>query len=354
MEAIPTIVIAIDGLRASALGTYGQTTYETPAFDALTAESRTYEWVYARTPDPTDFYAALASHLPTEQSVLVTDDKEATAVIHPRFGAVVEIEPTTPTEPAPTIEDTTTAATWAAMAEALVEANATGSQLIWLHTSGLYSPWDAPAELMESLIDEDDPEITPDVTPPDVVTHDDDERFAASCRYSAQVMTLDACLGGLLDIVDGVYEGEDYRLIVLGLRGFPLGEHGRIGGVDQRLFSEQQHTPLLVREPGADARLDRSATPSTLDAVVSGLLAGTKLPSGPVVLSSSDSKVIISEEWLLRAPADSASTPELYVKPDDRWEQNDIASLEEELTAELLAMLSSPLDSGVASVEGGH
>ena len=60
MEAIPTIVIAIDGLRASALGVYGQTAYETTAFDALTAESRTYEWVYARTPDPRDFYAALA------------------------------------------------------------------------------------------------------------------------------------------------------------------------------------------------------------------------------------------------------------------------------------------------------
>lgn len=354
MEAIPTIVIAIDGLRASALGAYGQTAYETPAFDALTAESRTYEWVYARTPDPSEFYAALASHLTIERSVLVADDQEATAAIRSRFGAIVEIEPLTPIEPAPTIDGTTTAAIWAAMAEALVEANAAGSQVVWLHTRGLYGPWDAPAELMESLIDEDDPEIAPDVTPPDLVTDDDDERFAASCRYAAQVMALDACLGGLLDIVDGVYEGEDYRLIVIGLRGFPLGEHGRIGGVDGRLFSEQQHMPLLVREPDTNARLDRCATPSTLDAVVSGLLAGIKLPGGPIFLSSPDSKVIITDDWLLRAPVDAASMAELYVKPDDRWEQNDIASLEEGLTAELLAMLSSPLDSGVASVEGGH
>jgi hypothetical protein len=354
MEAIPTIIIAIDGLRASALGAYGQTAYETPAFDALSAESRTYEWVYARTPDPTDFYAALASHLTNAGSVLVTDDQDAAAAIHSRFGNLNEIEPPTPTEPAPTIDATTTASTWAAMAEALVEANAAGSQLIWLHTRGLYGPWDAPIDLMEPLIDEDDPEITPDVTPPDLVTDDDDERFAASCRYAAQVMALDACLGGLLDIVDGVYEGEDYRLIVLGLRGFPLGEHGRIGGVDQRLFSEQQHTPLLIREPDANARLDRSATPSTLEAVIIGLLAGTQSPIGPVLLSSPESKVIISDDWLLRVPADTAEPPELYVKPDDRWEQNDIASLEEELTAELLAMLSTPMDSGVASAEGGH
>ena len=347
MEAIPTIVIAIDGLRASALGAYGQTAYDTPAFDALTAESRTYEWVYARTPDPKDFYAELASHLMAQASVLVTDNCEVTVPIRSCFGAVVEIETPTPSEPAPTVEDTTTAATWAALAEALVEANAAGSQLVWLHTRGLYGPWDAPVALMESLIDEDDPEVTPDVTPPDLLTDDDDERFAATCRYAAQVMALDACLGGLLDIVDGVYEGEDYRLIILGLRGFPLGEHGRIGGVDTRLFSEQQHAPLLVREPGINARLDRSATPMTLDAAIVALLAGAKAPSDPVLLSSPDSRVIISDDWLLRAPAEGANTPELYVKPDDRWEQNDIASLEEELTAELLALLQNPLDSDV-------
>lgn len=353
MEAIPTIVIAIDGLRASALGAYGQTAYETPAFDALTAESRTYEWVYARTPDPTDLYAALAPLLATKNAVLATDDSEVAASLRACFGHVVEIEPLTPTEPAPTIDATTTAATWAAMAEALVEANAAGSQLIWLHTRGLYGPWDAPAELMEPLIDEDDPEVTPHIRPPDLVSDDDDERFTAACRYAAQVMAFDACIDGLLDIVDGLYEGEDYRLIVLGLRGFPLGEHGRIGGVDTRLYSEQQHVPLLVREPKLESRFDRAVRAIDLDAAIANLIAGPEPTNGAVRLNSPDSRVIITEDWMLRTPSDAASSPELYVKPDDRWEQNNIASLQEAVVAELLAPLQNPCDTGVAPSDSG-
>ena len=114
----------------------------------------------------------------------------------------------------------------------IYDAKEAGTRLIWLHTRGLYSSWDAPADLMASLIDEDDPEVVPSVVPPDLRSGDDDERFAASCRYAAQVTTLDPLLGGCLELIEGLYEGEDYRLIVLGLRGFPLGEHGRIGGVD--------------------------------------------------------------------------------------------------------------------------
>lgn len=354
MEAIPTIVIAIDGLRASALGAYGQTAYETPAFDALAAESRTYEWVYARTPDPLDFYNALASQINSEASVLVTNAKAATASTLSRYGQTINIDPINYGEVAASIEETQTAATWAAMTEALVEACSSGAKLVWLHTSGLYSSWDAPRRLIESLIDEDDPDVVSEAALPDLVTEDDDARFTASCRYAAQVMTLDACLGGLLDIVDGIYEGDDYRLVVLGLRGFPLGEHGRIGGVDTRLYSEQQHVPLFVREPGFDARFDRSVSPTTLETAVAGLLAGAKPASGVVVLNSPDSCAIVTDEWLLRTPRDVASTPELYVKPDDRWEQNDVASLQESVLAELLAALQNPPDTGVAPPVSGH
>jgi hypothetical protein len=56
---------------------------------------------------------------------------------------------------------------------------------------------------------------------------------------------------------------------------------------------------------------------------------------------------------MLRAPTNAASTPELYVKADDRWEQNDIASLQEAVVAELLATLQNPGDSGVAESDSG-
>lgn len=350
MDAVPTIVIAIDGLRASALGAYGQTAYETPALDALAAESRAYEWAYAPTPEPADLSARIAGFLPTG-GVLVTDDAAATRTLALKFGRVIEIEPAAPSEPADSIDATTTAATWAAMAEAIVEANNAGALFVWLHTRGLYGPWDAPAELMQSLLDEDDPEVVSEIAPPDVETDEPDERFAASCRYAAQVMTLDACLGGWLDIVAGLYEGEDYRLVALGLRGFPLGEHGRIGGVDARLFSEQQHAPLLVREPDANARFDRCAAPLTLDAALATLLSGAEPQSGPVCLSSPTARAMITSEWMLRLPDGDAEAAELYVKPDDRWDQNDVASLEGEAAAKLLAAMAPGADSGVVSAE---
>lgn len=345
-----TIVLAIDGLRAAALGAYGQTSYETPAFDAIAAEGTTYDWAYAPTPKPNDLYAQLAK---TDAfggaTLLATDEPEATAPVHGVFDRFVEVDSRTPNEVAASIAETTAAAVWTAFAEALVEATddrEPGEPLtVWLHTRGLRGPWDAPAELFEPLVDEDDPEVVADATPPDLEPESADDaadaRFAASCRYAAQVMTLDACLDGWLDIVEGVFEGEGFRLIVVGLRGFSLGEHGRIGGADGRLFSEVQHTPLLVRDGSPSGRFSRIAEPTTLDAALASLLAGQAIGDGPVAMASDGGvSAVRTPEWLLRLPASDPDSAELYVKPDDRWEQNDVASLELDAVDELSAMLS--------------
>ncbi|TWT94083.1 Sulfatase [Botrimarina colliarenosi] len=340
-DAVPTIVLAIDGLRAAALGAYGQTGYETPAFDTLAAEGRTYDNIHATTPQASDFYARLAPVLKGRAATLLTDDPGVTESARGAFGHVVPIHPAAPTAHAASIEEATMAATWGEFAEALIATVADSPGLIWIHTRGLYGPWDAPPALMAPLLDEDDPEIEPTITPPDSLTEDDDERFAASCRYAAQVMLLDACLGGLLDLIDGLFEGEDYRLAVLGLRGFPLGEHGRLGGVDQRLYSEQQHTPLFVRGADPDSRFDRAATPQSIEAAMLQVLAGADASDGVVRMESSEAFAIVTADWLLRAPAGMPDAVELYVKPDDRWEQNNIASLRREVVDELLASLSA-------------
>src|SRR5262249_19796129 len=43
------MIVVVDGLRASALGAYGNTTYPTPAFDHFAAESLLFDWCYAPT-----------------------------------------------------------------------------------------------------------------------------------------------------------------------------------------------------------------------------------------------------------------------------------------------------------------
>src|SRR3954454_16258249 len=53
------LVIVIDGLRASALGAYGNTSYATPALEHFAAESLLLDWCFAPSPDLPDIYRAL-------------------------------------------------------------------------------------------------------------------------------------------------------------------------------------------------------------------------------------------------------------------------------------------------------
>src|SRR6478736_5724691 len=56
---VNVLVIVVDGLRASALGAYGNTSYPTPALDRFAAESLLLDWCYAPSPDLADIYHTL-------------------------------------------------------------------------------------------------------------------------------------------------------------------------------------------------------------------------------------------------------------------------------------------------------
>src|SRR5207253_9741854 len=62
---------------------------------------------------------------------------------------------------------------------------------------------------------------------------------------------------GILEAVT-VDAGDEWLVMFMGARGFPLGEHGRIGGIDPRLYAEQLHVPWLIRFPGNVGRLARN------------------------------------------------------------------------------------------------
>jgi len=53
------IVLIVDGLRARALGAYGNTAYETPALDQLASESLLFDRVLGESTDLDDVYNAL-------------------------------------------------------------------------------------------------------------------------------------------------------------------------------------------------------------------------------------------------------------------------------------------------------
>jgi arylsulfatase A-like enzyme len=184
-------------------------------------------------------------------------------------------------------------------------------------------------------------------------------------------MVLDDCLENLLNAID-TSDGNEWLITLLGARGFPLGEHGRIGGVDQRTHVEQLQVPWLVRFPNKVGQLSRVGSltshhdlpPTLFDWIDreqkfdrSTFVGSSVVPLASTARtawrdaafsSSASARSIRTAAWCLRedvvhvdgaASKEPASAPELYVRPDDRWEANDIAKLCPEVVAELLSAL---------------
>lgn len=361
------LVIAVDGLRASALGAYGNTSYSTPALDQLATESLLFDWCFAESVDLAAIYDELWSgkslllRALSERcyaTKLVTDDPAVAELpIAVAFSDRVELPASEPSRAA-SVAETSLAQLFSAAIEE-IEAQQSELRMIWVHSRGMHGPWDAPLELQDELLarEEGDPSPEDLLESPALALDresDPDAAFRASCAYAAQLMTLDACIAGVCDAIDAAGR-ENWTVALCGVRGFPLGEHGRIGGVDSRLYAEQLHVPLLLRFPSGDHRMSRRSglTPlADLPSLLRQSASGQWRPAEhEAVLSSSPRGVraIRTADWSLRSerPDDSEGqrSSELFVRPDDRWEANNVAALCPEVVDELLARIGSRSDS---------
>jgi arylsulfatase A-like enzyme len=399
MNRSNVLVVVVDGLRASALGAYGNTTFATPALDEFAADSYLLDFCYAPATELGDNYRALwhSAHplRPPEAdanvvslpqclsnygytTTLVTDDSELRSFSATRhFDRIVETAPLeTPhghRSTAADIAQTALARLFADTCE-LIESkphlateapgqhHANSPQLIWVHSRGMYGPWDAPLEFQRALLDEGDPPPLEPVTPPDLILDeagDPDTAFRYSCAYAAQVMVFDACWRGLMDTIAARSAQESWLIVLLGARGFPLGEHQWVGGVDPRLYGEQLHVPFLVRFPDGAGKLARSAAltshidllPTLAAFIGAELCAPTHYDGSSIVplvskadsewrdallSTSASSKSLRTASWCVRHGDDVTQSEqsdgvqlvdELFVCPDDHWEANDVAKL---------------------------
>lgn len=378
------VVIAVDGLRASALGAYGNTWHETPALDSLAARSVVVDWMYRESPDLAGFFQSAWNEgtLPRllgDAGVapsLVTDDA-AVAELASAAGIadVCLVDSGAADASAEDVTETALAGLFAVGSERLAPSaadNTASGRLLWIHARGYHGHWDAPIELREDLLEEDDPDAPTFVTPPRFeATDDHDALLAFRAAYAAQTIVLDECVAGLLAALAESGTADDTLVVLVGCRGFALGEHGVVGGDVVALYGETLHVPCLLCAPGlapAPPRWPHLATVHDLHATLarwfgvapndenSGAAGFDLLPDGGLPADDAATRQFVraagehgerslrTPGWMLRQPPSVPgeavpAAAELYVKPDDRWEANEIADRCPEIAEQLLASL---------------
>ena len=378
------ICLVIDRLHQGFLGAYGNTWIETPAIDRLAAESFVFDQMLVDSPQLGPLYrsfwqgwhalAPAAGHACTvpdrpalpallrEAGVnctLLSDDR---AVIeHPlaiEFDDCIQIDPPWQSQMAAegAYEETHLARCFLQIID-WVQTRAKGTHgrrpfFLWCHLGSLGTTWDAPPECRERYWDESDPPLLATADVPDRMLQagfDPDELLVYTQAYAGQIALLDTCLGGFLDVLDEHPAAHKTLLALTASRGFPMGEHLRLGPCDEALHGELVHVPLALRFPagiagdrlGATARSQALVEPADLWATLLDywrIAAAPPSPTGvsllPLVreepVATRDRLVVAGpgQERAIRTPAwylRKAEPPELYAKPDDLWEVNDVA-----------------------------
>lgn len=364
MENRLAVVIVVDGLRASALGTYGNTVSTTPQLDEIGARSLVVEWLLSNGTNAPGFYKDIQTSAALKgdsaKRWLLTDDAAVGDQLSASFEEVLLVEGGL-AESADGI-DGTHAAQFFALALEQVAARPMSLRdggLFWIHFSGLRGPWDAPLTMRVELMDEEDPLPPEFVTPPVAIrdVEDLDELLGYRTAYAAQVAVLDSCLGGFVEALDEVAGTTQKMVLLTSSSGFALGEHGCVGSECGEMYSEELHLPWLVITKETEEPLPRVtgfARPADIGATLATWFMETtpdvgislipflngepgNLRDSVVISNEAGERVIRTRAWQLKA----GKTTELYVKPDDRWEANDVASRCGEVVESLLELEKS-------------
>ena len=329
------IVIEACGLHLGYVGCYGNDWVATPNLDRLATEGVVFDWHFTDQPE-------LQSTTPWHQRSVGTG--------HYSTGAATVRERIT-TQPRVIHCESLTS-----FANEVLQAIAANDAWLWIEGPSLLPPWKLDDELLEAYFDEDDVEegLAPWTDPPlDLVRLNEAEVLQLQNTYAAVVTVFDAQLGAVLDHLREQNLLDDVLFCVTARSGFPLGEHNIIGASRPWLHDELIHVPLLMRLPGAaEAGLRIAALTQPVDLLPTFLEALSQpIPPmqgqnlWPLLRGEIDDvrpyavgsmRVNGYENWLLRTPDwalhlpvaqpdDSAARPpQLFVKPDDHCEVNDL------------------------------
>jgi hypothetical protein len=374
------VVLVIDRLGAPWIGPYGNSWLDTPNFNRLATRSVLFESAIAATGDLSEAYRGLwtgrhvlepkPGAMPTlpamaaknGSAILLTDDDSVAkhelandfAEIH--FERPLRIE-----KSAAQVERTDLFGFFDAACDLVADPNR--PNLVWLHSRGMSGPWDAPLELREQFADEDDPVPPPFVAPPEKMLQagfDPDELLGFTQAYAGQVALADMGLGLLMESLESHPLADETLFIVTSPRGYPLGEHQRVGPCDNALYGELLHVPLLIQFPGGQSRMTRSQQiiqpQQALDMLHHDATNFMERIANPRREPQS-AFAVGNGQWAIRTPAwylrmsqvEGERRHELFAKPDDRFEANEISSR----CGEVVELLAAEVDRFAAAAEAG-
>ena len=235
--------------------------------------------------------------------------------------------------------------------------------LFRVEIDALLPPWQPSEEAIADCFADEEVEPWTELLPNAIAADDDTSFHRLQHTYAAAVATLDTGLGKLL--ADGRKRGwgDEAVWLLTARRGFPLGEHGPVGFSAADVNQELVHLPLMVRWPGEQFSghrvgattqpMDLAPTfrevfglpvpadddPSTGRSLVPLIRGGdTPVRQRAVTGLRRDGTTLWgfrTADWYLTLDHKPDGERRLYVKPDDRWEVNDVRSRNQELAEEM-------------------
>lgn len=387
------LVVTVDRLPAWMLASYGATWVSTPAIDALAARGVAFDRVIVPITSPPGGSAPLSiceslfaagEGLPLLAAAaardwrpcVVTDDPRVPGPVLPGMSDAVEVR-LEPPEPAGDVAADDRSTAIARLVDVAVGRITGGSRFVWCHVSSLGVTWDAPDAHRQRYIDPDDPQPPPGAAVAALVVDestDPDRLVGARQVFAGQLTLLDGQLARLFAAVREREraDGGGWAVLLVGVRGLPLGLHGLVGvGEDELPYGEVVHVPAILVDPAGRMAAQRHGmlvTPADLGCTLAELIgepAGTPaVPAEPwrgesllglfrdwsarvrdrVIVVGPSAAAVITPQWHCVAIAATGDAPRrirLYAKPDDFFEQVDVADRCAEVAATLGALAIS-------------
>jgi hypothetical protein len=393
------LVITPNRFHLGYLGCYGNAWIDTPSLDALAAESVVFDQHYSDCPSTlgawrawrTGRYDFSASGKSPQDSFDVISALQARGI--PSL-LVTDLSNSQPAKDGwQEVQPITDGKTDKSLGEKLCESvlknlhqlDSSEHGLVWVETNALAPPWyidesscdyfslDTDEESADGLIE---PLSNPTMR---LLDSSDEMTFLRLQRtYATAVSQLDRTLGQLFEELRRHDLYDSLMIIVTSDRGFPLGEHGLVGDSRPWLYEELVHVLLIIRMPHGVAGGGRIGAltqpvdlmPTLLEAFgltsvdchgssLLPLIRGEQervrdFACSGLEIGGEMEHSLRTPDWALLLPEDSGSGDlrpplrdrQLYVKPDDRWEVNNVLQhhleLGDQLEQTLRAFVKNP------------